>query len=63
MIFECCSGGRRISWLQGFRLDFVSGFTDGPVKFGLDLSTFSAVALERLPVCRWLAQQRPCLSI
>ncbi|MGY3171447.1 hypothetical protein ACVWYU_000821 [Pseudomonas sp. TE12234] len=37
----------RTAWLQGFRLDFVSGFTDGPVKFGLDLSTFSAVALER----------------
>jgi hypothetical protein len=37
----------RTAWLQGIRLDFVSGFTQGPVKFGLDLSTFSAVALER----------------
>lgn len=37
----------RAAWLQGIRLDFVSGFTQGPVQFGLDLSTFSAVALER----------------
>lgn len=37
----------RTAWLEGIRLDFVSGFTEGPVKFGLDLSTFSAVALER----------------
>lgn len=37
----------RTAWLEGFRLDFVSGFTQGPVKYGLDLSTFSAVALER----------------
>lgn len=37
----------RTAWLEGFRLDFASGFTEGAVKFGLDLSTFSAVALER----------------
>ncbi len=37
----------RTAWLQGFKLDFVSGFTEGPLQFGLDASTFSAVALER----------------
>lgn len=37
----------RTAWLQGFKLDYVSGFTQGQVGFGLDLSAYSAVALER----------------
>ncbi len=32
---------------QGFKLDYISGFTQGPLGFGLDFSTYSAVALER----------------
>lgn len=37
----------RIAWLQGFKLDYASGFTQGMVGFGLDLSLYSAVSLER----------------
>ncbi|MGF6391289.1 OprD family outer membrane porin [Pseudomonas plecoglossicida] len=37
----------RTAWLQGFKLDYVSGFTQGVVGVGLDVSTYSAVALER----------------
>jgi hypothetical protein len=37
----------RTAWLEGFKLDYVSGFTQGTVRFGLDLSTYSAVSLER----------------
>ncbi|MDZ3992411.1 OprD family outer membrane porin [Pseudomonas sp. Teo4] len=37
----------RTAWLQGAKLDYVSGFSQGPVGFGLDLSLYGAVALER----------------
>lgn len=37
----------RTAWLQGARLDFVSGYTQGPVGLGIDLSLYGAVALER----------------
>ena len=37
----------RTAWVQGFKLDYISGFTQGPLGFGLDVSTYSAVALER----------------
>ncbi|MEX5669477.1 OprD family outer membrane porin, partial [Pseudomonas neuropathica] len=37
----------RTAWLEGFKLDYVSGFTQGMVGFGLDLSAYAAVALER----------------
>ncbi|MDT3749818.1 MULTISPECIES: OprD family outer membrane porin [Pseudomonas] len=37
----------RTAWLEGFKLDYVSGFTQGMVGFGLDLSLYSAMALER----------------
>lgn len=37
----------RTAWLEGFKLDYSSGFTQGMVGFGLDLSMYSAVALER----------------
>lgn len=37
----------RTAWLQGFKLDYVSGFTPGVIGLGLDLSLYSAVALER----------------
>ena len=37
----------RTAWVQGFKLDYISGFTQGPLGFGLDFSTYSAVALER----------------
>ena len=37
----------RTAWLEGFKLDYSSGFTQGMVGFGLDLSIYSAVALER----------------
>lgn len=37
----------RTAWLQGFKLDYVSGFTQGMIGFGLDLSLYSAVSLER----------------
>ncbi len=37
----------RTAWLQGFKLDYVSGFTQGMVGFGLDFSLYSAVSLER----------------
>lgn len=37
----------RTAWLEGFKLDYISGFTQGMVGFGLDFSTYSAVSLER----------------
>ena len=37
----------RTAWVQGFKLDYVSGLTQGTVGFGLDLSLYCAVALER----------------
>lgn len=37
----------RTAWLQGFKLDYVSGFTQGQLGIGLDLSAYSAVSLER----------------
>ncbi|PRN03056.1 porin [Pseudomonas sp. LLC-1] len=37
----------RTAWVQGAKLDFVSGFTQGPIGLGLDLSLYGAVALER----------------
>lgn len=37
----------RTAWVQGIKLDYVSGFTQGSLGVGLDLSTYSAVALER----------------
>jgi hypothetical protein len=37
----------RTAWLEGFKLDYISGFTQSPLGFGLDVSTYSAVALER----------------
>ncbi|WP_047337159.1 OprD family outer membrane porin [Pseudomonas protegens] len=37
----------RTAWLQGLKLDYVSGFTQGGVGFGLDISLYSAVSLER----------------
>ena len=37
----------RTAWVQGFKLDYVSGFTQGIFGVGLDFSTYSAVALER----------------
>lgn len=39
----------RIAWQQGFKLEFSSGYTQGPVGLGLDLATYSVVALERDP--------------
>ena len=37
----------RTAWVQGLKLDYVSGFTQGMVGVGLDLSAYAAVALER----------------
>jgi len=37
----------RTAWVQGAKLDYISGFTQGALGVGLDLSTYSAVALER----------------
>lgn len=37
----------RTAWLEGFKLDYISGLTQGMVGFGVDLSMYSAVSLER----------------
>ena len=37
----------RTAWVQGLKLDFVSGFTQGALGLGLDVSTYTAIALER----------------
>lgn len=37
----------RTTWVQAAMLNYVSGYTPGPVGFGLDASLFSAVTLER----------------
>ena len=37
----------RTAWLQGLKLDYVSGFTQGTVGVGLDLSLYTAISLER----------------
>ncbi|MBF6029790.1 outer membrane porin, OprD family [Pseudomonas sp. P115] len=37
----------RTAWSLSAKLDYVSGFTQGMVGFGLDLSLYSVVALER----------------
>ena len=37
----------RVAWQQGFKLEFSSGYTQGVVGVGLDVATYSVVALER----------------
>ncbi|MCU1715618.1 OprD family porin [Pseudomonas sp. 5P_3.1_Bac2] len=37
----------RYAWVQGTRLNYQSGYTQGTVGFGLDLSLFNALSLER----------------
>ena len=36
----------RREWGQGFRLDYTSGYTQGTVGFGVDLSAYSAIKLD-----------------
>ncbi len=38
---------RRYTWVQGNVLKYSSGYTQGPVGFGLDVAGFAEVALER----------------
>lgn len=37
----------RTAWVQGAKLDYLSGFTQGALGVGFDFSVYSAVALER----------------
>ena len=37
----------RTAWVEGLKLDFRSGFTQTPIGVGMDLSVYSAIALER----------------
>jgi imipenem/basic amino acid-specific outer membrane pore len=39
------SGDNR-EWGQGFQLDYVSGFTEGTVGFGVDLSAYTGIKLD-----------------
>lgn len=36
----------RREWGQGFRLDYTSGYTQGTLGFGVDLSAYSAIKLD-----------------
>jgi hypothetical protein len=37
----------RTAWVQGLKLDYISGFTQGSFGVGLDVSAYTAIALER----------------
>lgn len=40
-------GGDTTEWGQGFQLDFASGYTQGPVGFGIDLHAYTAIKLDQ----------------